>query len=403
MLPAMDRAPGALESLRLVNRSRVLAALQQRGRASRADIVRATGLSRTTVSSLVADLLADGVVVEQADGLGPPSSPNGGRPATLLALDPSSGGFAGIDFGHDSVRVVIVDRAGDLLAEARESLDVDHEAGRALELAAEMVERLRERAGIPRDRLLGVGAAISAPLRTMRNALASTHIFPGWGDVDVKGALASALGTSVQVGNDANLGALAEATFGAGRGERNILYVMLSAGVGAGIVLDGQLYEGNTGTAGELGHVVVDPGGSVCRCGNRGCLETVAGVSALTRSLEHGYGSGATMEKLLELCAAGDVGALRLVADAGRALGQALAGMCSVLDPGLVILGGELAATGEVLLATVREHIEQRTSAATGHRYEVVAGALSDKAEALGAAALAMVNASAQQLEAVGA
>jgi predicted NBD/HSP70 family sugar kinase len=399
----MDRAPGSLESLRLVNRSRVLTALQQRGRASRADIVRATGLSRTTVSSLVADLLADGVVVEQADGLGPPSSPNGGRPATLLALDPSSGGFAGIDFGHDSVRVVIVDRAGDLLADAREALDVDHEAGRALELAAAMVDQLRDRAGVPRDRLLGAGAAISAPLSTMRNAFASTHIFPGWGDVDVSGALASVLGTPVQVGNDANLGALAEATFGAGRGKRNILYVMLSAGIGAGIVLDGQLYEGNTGTAGELGHVVVDPGGSVCRCGNRGCLETVAGVSTLIRSLEHTYGSGATMEKLLELCAAGDVGALRLVADAGRALGQALAGMCSVLDPGLVILGGELAATGEVLLATVREHIEQRTSAATGHRYEVVAGALSDKAEALGAAALAMVNASAQQLEAVSA
>ncbi len=398
----MNRAPGSLESLRLVNRSRVLAALQQRGRASRADIVRATGLSRTTVSSLVADLLADGVVVEQADGIGPPSSPNGGRPATLLALDPSSGGFAGIDFGHDSVRVVIVDRAGDLLADAREELDVDHQAGRALELAAQLVDRLRDRAGVPSERLLGVGAAVSAPLSSTRNAFASPHIFPGWGDVDVCGALAARLRIPVQVGNDANLGALAEATFGAGRGQRNILYVMLSAGVGAGIVLDGQLYEGNTGTAGELGHVVVDPGGSVCRCGNRGCLETVAGVSALCQALEHSYGSGATIEKLLELCTAGDVGALRLIADAGRALGQALAAMCSVLDPGLVILGGELAAAGDVLLAAVREHIEQRTSAATGHRYEVIAGALSDKAEALGAAALAMVNASAQQLEAVG-
>jgi predicted NBD/HSP70 family sugar kinase/biotin operon repressor len=397
----MAKAPGSLESLRLVNRARVIAALQQRGRASRADIVRATGLSRTTVSSLVGELLADGVVIEQEDGPGQSPSPNGGRPATLLALDPASGGFAGIDFGHDSVRVIVVDRAGEVLLEGRTDLDVDNQATRALQVAAQMVDRLRRQAGVPRERLLGVGAAVSAPLRSGRHAFASERIFPSWGEVDVAAALATALGVPVQVGNDANLGALAEVTFGAGRGERNVLYAMLSAGVGAGIILDGRLYEGDTGTAGELGHVVVEPGGAVCRCGNRGCLETVAGVSALTRALEHAHGPAITVETLLSLCAAADPGARRLVADAGRAVGQALAAVCSILDPGLVILGGELAATGDVLLSAVREHIDDRTSAATGHRYQVIAGALSDRAEALGAAALAMNNASAQQLEAV--
>ncbi len=395
----MDRAPGSLESLRIVNRTRVLAVLQQRGRVSRADIVRATGLSRTTVSSLVAELLAEGVVVERPEAAGRVPSPNGGRPPILLALDPASGAFVGIDFGHDSVRVAVADRSGALLTDGREELDVDYQADRALEVAAGMVADLRSRVGVAPGRVLGAGAALSAPLRSRRHAFASERIFPSWADVDVGGALEAHLGVPVAVGNDANLGALAESTFGAGRGVPNVLYLMLSAGVGAGIILDGALYEGHTGTAGELGHVVVDPAGQICRCGNRGCLETVAGVSALTQALRHIYGPAATVEGLVQLCRSGDRGAQRLVADAGRAAGQALAAMCSVLDPALVIVGGELAAAGPVLLDAVREMIDQRTSPAIGHAYRVVGGALSDKAEVLGAVALAMVNASGKQLQ----
>lgn len=398
MLFVMIKAPGSLESLRVVNRSRVISVLQQRGRASRADIVRATGLSRTTVSSLVADLLSEGVVVEGREPSRRAPSRNGGRPAILLSLDPASGGFGGVAFAHDSVRVTLVDRSGAVLADDREELDVDSQADRALDVAAGMVRALGDAARMPLTRLLGVGVAVSAPLIS-RHAFASDQIFPGWAEVDVSTALESRLGLPVQLGNDANLGALAELRFGAGQGVRNLLYLMLSAGVGAGIILDGQLYEGDTGTAGELGHVVVDPGGSVCRCGNRGCLETVAGVGALTRALRHSYRPAATVGELVELCESSDIGACRVVADAGGAVGQALASVCRVLDPGLVIVGGELAAAGDLLLDAIREVLDQRTSPAIGHPYEVVRGALGDKAEVLGAAALAMINAAGQQLE----
>jgi predicted NBD/HSP70 family sugar kinase len=395
----MAVAPGSLESLRRVNRARVLAVLQQRGRASRADIVRASGLSRTTVSSLVAELLEEGVVVERPGPVVQTPSPSGGRPPILLALDPASGTFVGIDFGHDSVQVALADRSGALLDYGREELDVDYEADRALDSAARIVHRLMRDADISHGRVLGVGAAVSAPLRSQHHAFASQRIFPGWAALDVSRALGSRLGLPVYVGNDANLGALAEATFGAGRNVQSLIYVMLSAGVGAGIILDGQLYEGDTGTAGELGHVVVDPGGPICRCGNRGCLETVAGVTALTRALQHRDGSAPTLQGLLSLCEAGDSGVRRLIADAGRAVGQALAAVCSVLDPALVIIGGELAAADGVLLHAVREMIDQRTSPAAGHSYKVVRGALSDKAEVLGAIALAMVTAASGQLE----
>lgn len=392
----MSAAPGSLERLRLQNRARVLAVLQRRGYASRADVVRETGLARTTVSSLVADLLAEGVVVERARALAQVTSPNGGRPGTLLSLDPASGGYVGIDFAHDTVGVTVVDRSGALVADGRQQLDVDHHARRAVDMAADMVDAMLSQTAISRERVLGVGAAVSAPLHTHHREVASERIFPGWRELDLNAVLSQRFGVPVAIGNDANVGALAEATFGAGRAVKNLVYVMLSTGVGAGIIIGGELYEGHTGTAGELGHVVVDPGGHLCRCGNRGCLETVSGVMALTRALSHTHGADADLALLLGLSRQGDRGARRLVADAGRAVGQALAAVCSVLDPGLVIVGGELADAGEVLLDAIQDLIDRDTSPATGHSFKVVGGALGAKAEMVGAALLAMHSASQQ-------
>jgi predicted NBD/HSP70 family sugar kinase len=371
---------------------RVLDTLQRRGAASQADIVRETGLSRTTVSSLVADLLEEGFVVERADSVRQAPSPTGGRPPTLLTLDPSSGGFLGIDFGHESVRVVVTDRSGALLVDARQELDVDHQADEALDRVSELVPALLAEAVLDRDRVIGAGAAVSAPVRLDSRGFASGVIFPSWAGLDVGEALSERLGVPVDVGNDANLGALAEARFGAGRGVQNILYVMLSAGVGAGLILHGNVYEGQTGTAGELGHVVVSPEGQICRCGNRGCLETVAGVAAVTGALRQSHGRELSLDDVVALVEAGDAGAVRVIADAGRAVGRAVAGMCTVLDPGLVIVGGEMAATGDVLLDNIRESLERDSSDATGQPYTVVLGGLGARAEALGAVALAMLN-----------
>jgi predicted NBD/HSP70 family sugar kinase len=162
------------------------------------------------------------------------------------------------------------------------------------------------------------------------------------------------------------------------------------------------LYEGQSGIAGELGHMVVNPDGQVCRCGNRGCLETVAGVAALTEALRHTHGPDVSLDDVIELVRDGDAGAIRVVADAGRAVGRALAGACSLLDPGLVIIGGEVAALGRVLLDSIQESIDRGTSPAMGRSYRVVLGVLGAKAEALGAAALAMHNASSDVFDGVG-
>jgi predicted NBD/HSP70 family sugar kinase len=364
--------------------------LARRGAASQADIVRETGLSRTTVSSLVADLLREGVVVERSDSARPTPSPGGGRPATLLSLQPSSGGFVGVDFGREIVRVAVANRAGDLLVDARsDRLEVAHEAPQALAVADAMVSRALRQADLLPDRLIGAGVAVSAPVRSDSPGFASGVIFPSWAKVNVTDFFGERLGVPVHLGNDANLGALAEATFGAGRAQRNLFYVMLSEGIGGGVIIDGRIYRGQTGAAGELGHIVVNPDGQVCRCGNRGCLATVAGGAALTAALRQMYGPHMTVDELIDLSREGDPGVARLIADAGQAVGRVLAAVCGLLDPELVIIGGELAPTGQPLLDSIIASLERWISPASGH-YPVVLGELGGKAEVLGAIALAM-------------
>jgi predicted NBD/HSP70 family sugar kinase/biotin operon repressor len=383
-------APGSLESLRARNRSRALAVLQRRGAASQADIVRETGLSRTTVSSLVAELLDEGIVVERTDSARSAPSPSGGRPATLLSVEPSSGGFVGVDFGREIVRVAISNRAGEVLVDHRsDRLEVAHQAERALAVAEAMVTRSLDEAQLQSDRVLSAGVAVSAPVRADSPEFASGVIFPSWAEVNVAEFFGERLGVPVHVGNDANLGALAEATFGAGRNHRNVFYVMLSEGIGGGVVIDGRIYPGQTGAAGELGHIVVNPDGQVCRCGNRGCLATVAGGAALTAALRQTRGPHITVDDLIALSHDRDPGASRLLADAGEALGRVLAGICSILDPELVIIGGELAPAGQPLLDSITDSLERWISPASGH-YRVVLGELGGKAEVLGAIALAM-------------
>jgi predicted NBD/HSP70 family sugar kinase len=182
---------------------------------------------------------------------------------------------------------------------------------------------------------------------------------------------------------------MAEWIFGAGRGTDDLVYVMMADGVGAGLIVDGRLYQGAHGAAGELGHVVVNPDGQVCRCGGRGCLETVSGTEALTASLRHSRGPDVTLAEVLELVRDGDPGARRAVSDAGRAVGKALAGICAVLDPRLVVVGGQLAAAGAPLLDGVREELLRWLPPALGEGLTVLAGQLGARAEALGAIVMA--------------
>ena len=382
------RTMGSLRSLRELNRLRIVDVLRRRGSASRGDLVQLTGLSRTTVTTLVADLQARGLVVERAaDGNGSAPSGRGRRPG-LLRLDASAGTALGIDFDHRHVRVALADLASTVLAERRIELDVDHDATAALDAAAEAVEDVLAETGSDRDRLAGAGVGLPGPVDRRTGTVGSSSILPGWRGVAACRELERRLGLRVEVENDANLGALAEAAFGAGRGLSDLVYVKLASGIGAGLLLDGRLYRGSVGLAGELGHVSARPDGQICRCGNRGCLETVASSCALVALLRPTRGDDLTVRDALELAAEGDLGVRRAINDAGHAVGRALADLCNCLNPAAIVVGGELGAAGEPLLAGIREAVDRYAQPHAAQAVEVLPSALGERAEVLGALAL---------------
>ena len=363
---------GSLETLRRLNRLRVIHALRDEGLISRAEIARRTGLSRSTVSSLVSELQADGLVVERPEPAAARGD-QGGRPPILLSFDASAGIAVGIDFDHHHVRVAVSDLSSRILAEREEQLDTDHLAHEGLDAAAALVDQLLCDAGVELSRVIGAGMCLPGPVHRRTGVVGSTAILPGWVGVAAADEMRRRLDLPILVDNDANLAALAEAAFGAGRDAKDLIYLMISSGIGAGLVLNGRLYRGAEGLAGELGHVLVDADGPVCRCGNRGCLETVAGTDALVR-----------------LAREGDLGCRRVVADAGRAIGKAAAMLVNVLNPELLIVGGDLAEAGELLLDGVRESLVRSALPSAAEAADVVAGTLGDRAEVLGAIALVL-------------
>jgi predicted NBD/HSP70 family sugar kinase len=378
---------GSLESLRERNRRQLVDTLRRRGSASRAELARLTGLSRSTVSTLVADLQTGGLVVEYEDAH--TRAPQQGRPPTLLTLDRTAGLVLGIDFGHERVHVAIADLSRTILAERLRAIDVDRSADRALDVAVELAAEVVAAAGVQGDRILGAGVALSGPIDIANGTVHAGKILPSWADVKPVEELAARLRLHVHLDNDANLGALAEVTLGAGIGARDAIYIMVSGGVGAGLILGGELYRGSGGTAGELGHVLVDETGPICRCGNRGCLEMMAGGNAIIGLLRPSHGDDLTFDEVMALVAGGDPGARRAIADAGRILGRSVAAIVNAFNPELVIVGGVVSAAGDVLLDPMREAVDRYAIESAAADVRITRGVLGDRAEVLGALELA--------------
>jgi predicted NBD/HSP70 family sugar kinase len=305
-----------------------------------------------------------------------------------VRLDASVGAAVGIDFGHRHLRVAAADLSSQLLAERWIELDVDHDAGDAMDAAVDLVEEVLAAANVGRGRVIGAGLGLPGPIDARSGRVGSSVILPGWAGVDAGVALAQRLGLHVEVDNDANLGARAEAAYGAGRGCTDLVYVKVASGIGAGLVLGGRLHAGAAGIAGELGHIQVTPDGALCRCGNRGCLESVAAVPALLDLLRPAHGADLGVRGLVELVAGNDTGARRVVNDAGRVLGRVLADLCNVLNPEAVVVGGDLAAAGAPLYDGIAESLGRYALPAVAQSLRVVAGELGERAEVLGALAL---------------
>ncbi|MFL6060302.1 MAG: ROK family protein [Marmoricola sp.] len=376
---ATRTAPGSAASLRIANQRRVLAVLLDRGTepATQADITRETGLAAGTVSTIVRELASGGVVSTVAGS---------GRRGTTVRLARGAGLVAGVDFGHSHVAVAISEMSGEVLAEARRPLPPGHQHTEGLDTARSMLDGLLEGLGASFSDVRNIGMGLPAPLSN--NIVMSSAILPGWVGVSARDEACRALGVDVLIENDANLGALAEHRHGHGRGYANVVFVKVSSGVGAGLILDNQLFRGSAGTSGEIGHLTLDDQGPVCRCGSRGCLEAYASTgTAMAMMADHM--PGARVDAIIEAARQGNVSALRVFEDAGLHLGWGLATVTNLLNPDVILVGGDMSHAGELLLESARLGLRRHVLAGTATTPVLVAE-LGDRASMIGALVLAI-------------
>ena len=380
MSPAATPAPGSTSSLRAANQRRVITVLQQLralDAVTQADIARATQLAPATVSNIVRDLMAAGMVE---------TTVGSGRRGTTVRIARGAGLVAGVDFGHRHVRVAVGDLSGEILAAEREEIAQDHVYSDGLDRVALLLEKLLEELGATLADVLNVGLGLPAPISD-DDLVLSSAILPGWVGVNARAEASARLGRPVHIDNDANLGALAEYRHGAGQGHPNLVFVKVSSGVGAGLILQGQPFRGSHGTAGEIGHLTIDEQGPFCRCGSRGCLETYASVGMaqdmLARTLP-----GASMKQIVQAARDGNMAAIRVFEDAGLHLGWALASVVNLLNPGLVVVGGDMARAGELLLESARIGLRRHALDAVAAT-PVESSELGERASLVGAVLLA--------------
>jgi len=337
--------------------------LRRRGRVNRAELVSATGLSRATISSLSADLLARQLIIAV-----PGRAAGTGRPPEDLALNPDAGLVLGVDFGHHRVALVVADAAHEVIGSTSRRWDGptgwDQRAAVAVAAAEDLL------GGHGRG-LAGIGTGVPGGI-VNRPAVVDT----------LTGALTSAFGVPVREDNNTRLAGLAETIWGAARGLPDVAYIRLSNGVGGALVLGGRIHAGPRGTAGEFGHICVDPAGPVCRCSNHGCLEAHVGLDRLLAAT----GAG-TVAALHAACEAGDPGATAAVARAGRLIGGVLASVATTVDVAHFVLGGELTALREHLTDPVRRTLRRQVAPGLQDALRVEVAALGDYAGALGAIA----------------
>lgn len=377
------QTPGSQSSLHRANLERVVRAVRLAGSLTQAEIARSTGLSAATVSNIVREL-KDGGTVEVTD------TSSGGRRARSVSLSGDAGIVIGVDFGHTHLRVAVGNLAHQVLAEESAPLDVDASWQDGFDRAEALVGQLIQTIGVGLEKVIGVGLGVPGPIDVESGTLGSTAILPGWAGINPRQELSQRLGVPVYVDNDANLGALGELVWGSGRGVKDLAYIKVASGVGAGLVINGQIYRGPGGTAGEIGHITLDESGPVCRCGNRGCLETFAAARYVLPLLQSTHGPELTMERVVELAREGDPGCRRVIADVGRHVGSGVANLCNVLNPSRVVLGGSLAEAGELVLAPIRESVGRYAIPSAARQLSVLTGSLGARAEVLGALALVL-------------
>ncbi|WP_035776771.1 ROK family transcriptional regulator [Arthrobacter sp. H5] len=375
--------PGSQSALRQQNQQRIIQALMTGGPQTQAELARQTGLSTATVSNIVK-------VMSDAGQVATEPTTSSGRRALLVMLNDNGSVAAGIDIGRRHVRVVLAGLDYRVLLEEAVSLPLGHSAEEGLNAASDLMDSLLEQGGIPRGSVLGAGVGIPGPIDRRTGTVVQGAILPEWVGINMLRTFGERLGIPVFIDNDANLGALAQVTWGPHSSVENLVFLKIGSGIGAGLILNGSLYYGNVGITGEIGHTTINEHGLVCRCGNRGCLETVASTSTMIALLSRGGTGQLDAHDIVSLARRGDTATLRVIDDAGLAVGRAVAHVANLINPELIVMGGSLTGLGDILLEPIRRGLLRHAVPMVGDSTTVLMSSLGDRAEALGGAAVVL-------------
>jgi len=360
----------------------VIESLKRHGRLTQVELAGSTGLSPATVSNIVKELTASGLLHTSFTS-------RSGRRATLVSLARQVGLVAGVHFSSRHLRIAIADATRTTVTQTTLPLPLDHRHDAELDRLSLLLGDMMESLGGSVSDLLAVGLALPAPIDPRTGMVSTPGLLRGWEGVDVAESLTSRIGRPVHVDSEANLGGLAEAREGAGRASRSSVFIRIGHTISAGIIVGGDLFRGVNGKAGQIGHVTLDENGPICRCSNRGCLETYAAGPALLSLFPPGEGMQ-RLGDLLQAAESGDGSSRRVIADAGRHIGVAAASLCNLFDPELIIVGGELGLAGELLMAPMRHSLERTALASADGLPEIVEASFGEWAETRGAIATAL-------------
>ena len=377
----------------------VLDAIRRGNARSRLEVSQSTGLSRTVVAQRVAELVDRGLVTET--GIGPST---GGRPPRQLRFDAESGHLLVADLGATSIAVAVTDLDGAVLLFEEEAADIADGPEPVIGRVESLFDALESRRAWPGP-LRGIGVGVPGPVEFPTGRPVAPPIMPGWDGYPIRERLAARYDAPVWVDNDVNVMALGEWQYGAAFGHDNVVFLKIGTGIGAGLISDGLLHRGAQGAAGDVGHIgVIGHGGVLCRCGNIGCLEAVAGGAALARDGETAATEGRspvladalsrhgtlTAEDVAAGAARGDPVSVELFQRAGRYIGYALASIVNFFNPSLIVVGGGVAGSGDVFIASIREVVYGRSLPLATRELAIRRSSLGPRAGVMGAAAMVL-------------
>lgn len=359
---------------------------------SRTDLAEAMGLTKAAVTIIVNDLIANQVILETES-----RTTASGRPPVVLEINPKQGLVAAIDMGAMHLSVALGDFSARILEEVEIPFQVVDGPEACLKKADQvLLELLRKRGLAPSD-LSGIGIGVPGPVIADEGLVMAPPIMPGWDRFPIRATLEKRWKTAIALNNDAKLGALGEWAYGAGRGEKNLAFIKVGSGVGAGLMINQQIYGGTTGSAGEIGHLTVDENGPLCTCGNHGCLEAFAGGHAIAAQARKLVASGKrtslseknvetiTAHDVAEAARRGDLPAQEILKRSGTYIGIAIAGLINLFNPSTVIIGGGVAQVGDLLTTPIRQAVRERSLRASEHNVKITTAMLGRRSTLIGA------------------